>query len=154
MRRTVLARDGYVCQCCSTSTRLHVHHVVFRELGGVTSPQNLLTVCASCHGRIHAGLLVVELLAGGEAPGAVVMRAKTGETLRRLPSAGEPVLRILREARVRDGGYPPRASSRPKPQTLSDGDIPAVVDRDWWLQHEHLLEWRGGGFRVKAGARC
>ena len=33
-------------------------------------------------------------------------------------------------------------------------DIPAVVDSGWWSRHEHLLEWRGGGFRVKRSARC
>jgi HNH endonuclease len=147
MRREVMARDGYACRCCGSATSLHVHHVEFRQRGGATRPGNLLTVCEGCHGRIHAGLLVVR----GEAPDGIEMQARTGEPLQRVPVAGDPILRLLH---VPDDGKPRgRCPPRTRPQSLNLDDIPAVVDRNWWRQHEHLLEWRSGGFRVKACAR-
>ena len=93
MRKMVLARDGFVCQCCDARTKLHLHHIVFREHGGATTPENLLTTCNACHGRIHAGLLVVQ----GTAPGEIEISGKNGDPLRRTSSSAEPVLRILRQ---------------------------------------------------------
>jgi 5-methylcytosine-specific restriction endonuclease McrA len=53
----VLSRDKYSCQKCEANkagTKLHVHHVVFRSHGGTNSPDNLVTLCESCHAKIHA----------------------------------------------------------------------------------------------------
>jgi 5-methylcytosine-specific restriction endonuclease McrA len=52
----VLSRDGYKCQKCKnskTGTKLHVHHIVFKSNGGTDSPDNLVTLCESCHTKIH-----------------------------------------------------------------------------------------------------
>lgn len=57
VRAYVLWRDGYTCQCChgkSKDKRLNVHHIKSRKTGG-NSPDNLATVCKTCHGRYHAG---------------------------------------------------------------------------------------------------
>ena len=49
-------RDDYSCQVCKEKdTMLHVHHVVERSRGGSDRPDNLITVCASCHDKIHTG---------------------------------------------------------------------------------------------------
>lgn len=52
----VLYRDGYQCQKCKTKKgKLCVHHVVFRSNGGTNVPSNLITLCESCHKKLHNG---------------------------------------------------------------------------------------------------
>ena len=54
----VLHRDGYECrsgQRGKHSPKLHVHHKVFRSQGGSDSPENLITLCETCHDALHAG---------------------------------------------------------------------------------------------------
>lgn len=52
----VLHRDNYQCQKCKTKKgKLHVHHIVFRSNGGNNSPSNLITLCKSCHNKLHKG---------------------------------------------------------------------------------------------------
>ncbi len=56
VRREVLARDGHRCRTagCGSARFLDVHHVVPRTNGGANHPDNLITLCSSCHGMIHA----------------------------------------------------------------------------------------------------
>ena len=62
VRQYVLWRDGYTCQCCGESTtkknevRLHVHHLESRKTGG-NAPNNLITLCETCHKKYHNGLI-------------------------------------------------------------------------------------------------
>jgi hypothetical protein len=59
----VLHRDGYVCQSgrkIKHSNKLHVHHVLFKSLGGTNTPSNLLTLCETCHDDLHKGKLVLK----------------------------------------------------------------------------------------------
>jgi len=52
----VLHRDGYKCQHCKVQkVKLHVHHIVFKSEGGTNSPDNLITLCESCHNKLHEG---------------------------------------------------------------------------------------------------
>jgi len=54
----VLHRDKYLCQHCKgklKDKRLHAHHIVFRSKGGTNSPDNLITLCKSCHNSLHKG---------------------------------------------------------------------------------------------------
>jgi hypothetical protein len=54
----VLHRDNYTCQSgrkAKHSTKLHVHHVVFRSQGGTDTPSNLTVLCETCHNDLHAG---------------------------------------------------------------------------------------------------
>lgn len=52
----VLDRDNYECQKCKIKNgKLHVHHIVFRSKGGTNSPDNLITLCESCHEKLHKG---------------------------------------------------------------------------------------------------
>jgi 5-methylcytosine-specific restriction endonuclease McrA len=58
VKAAVRARDGYVCQACKgkrKDSHLHVHHIVFRSLGGSDSPDNLITLCETCHQMVHDG---------------------------------------------------------------------------------------------------
>lgn len=63
LRAAIRLRDRYRCKCCNVpvfSSGVHplqraaVHHVRYRSLGGLTEPNNLVTVCAKCHAKIHA----------------------------------------------------------------------------------------------------
>jgi len=52
----VLSRDKYTCQKCKTKKgSLHVHHLTFKSNGGTDTPENLITLCASCHSKLHSG---------------------------------------------------------------------------------------------------
>ena len=52
----ILHRDGYQCRKCKTKKgKLHVHHVIFRSNGGTNTPSNLITLCESCHEKLHNG---------------------------------------------------------------------------------------------------
>ena len=51
--RAVTARDGRCVRCGSTHY-LSAHHVIPRAQGGPDTPENLVSLCASCHGRLEA----------------------------------------------------------------------------------------------------
>src|SRR4029077_15912863 len=53
LRQQVLSRDGWRCQCCGARSNLEVHHKDCRGQGGDDSEQNLITLCATCHGDMH-----------------------------------------------------------------------------------------------------
>ncbi len=53
LRKRVLDRDGWKCQCCGSRKDLQVHHHVRRSQLGPDDLENLITLCASCHRRQH-----------------------------------------------------------------------------------------------------
>lgn len=61
VRQYVLWRDDYTCQCCGAhatkkkEVRLHVHHLESRKVGG-DAPDNQVTLCESCHEKLHSEL--------------------------------------------------------------------------------------------------
>jgi hypothetical protein len=57
IRREVLARDGHRCQGpgCGRTRFLEIHHIVPRSRGGTHHPDNLITLCSSCHAQVHRG---------------------------------------------------------------------------------------------------
>jgi N6-L-threonylcarbamoyladenine synthase len=61
VREYVLFRDGHKCQCCkgkSGDTVLNVHHIESRKTGG-NAPNNLVTLCATCHKKYHKGEIML-----------------------------------------------------------------------------------------------
>jgi hypothetical protein len=57
VREYVLARDGHKCQHCggkSGDKILNIHHLESRRTGG-NSPDNLITLCKTCHKAYHCG---------------------------------------------------------------------------------------------------
>ena len=57
VREYVLFRDGHQCQCCkgkSGDAILNVHHIESRMTGG-NAPNNLITLCKTCHQGFHKG---------------------------------------------------------------------------------------------------
>jgi 5-methylcytosine-specific restriction endonuclease McrA len=53
LRQQVLRRDGWRCQSCGTMSNLEVHHKEFRSQLGEDSEENLITLCTTCHARVH-----------------------------------------------------------------------------------------------------
>ena len=59
VREYVLFRDGHQCQCChgkSGDKILNVHHIESRKTGG-DAPNNLITLCETCHRGYHMGVV-------------------------------------------------------------------------------------------------
>lgn len=57
VREYVLFRDNHTCQCCkgkSNDKILNVHHIESRKTGG-NAPNNLITLCETCHKGYHNG---------------------------------------------------------------------------------------------------
>ncbi len=57
-RAMVLNRDNYTCQCCKgkhKDPKLEIHHVIFRRDGGSDNAENLVTLCHTCHKKLHDG---------------------------------------------------------------------------------------------------
>jgi endogenous inhibitor of DNA gyrase (YacG/DUF329 family) len=68
LRLEILERDKYICLNCGVSPQdksmLQVNHITFRELGGSDNPENLETLCRSCHAKKDA--LRLKELTGNE----------------------------------------------------------------------------------------
>lgn len=58
VRKTILERDNYTCQRCGEEgdKSLHVHHIVPWLESHDNSPENLITLCCSCHRTIEYNL--------------------------------------------------------------------------------------------------
>jgi 5-methylcytosine-specific restriction endonuclease McrA len=56
LHHEVLERDGWRCQNCGTSECLQVHHIRSRSLLGDDTDENLITLCAECHSKVHRNL--------------------------------------------------------------------------------------------------
>jgi hypothetical protein len=57
VREYVLFRDGHKCRHCKGTTKdpvLNVHHIESRQTGG-DRPENLITLCKTCHDQHHRG---------------------------------------------------------------------------------------------------
>lgn len=55
MREYVFFRDNHTCQCCKGKSKdktLNVHHIESRKVGG-DAPNNLITLCETCHTAYH-----------------------------------------------------------------------------------------------------
>ena len=57
VREYVLFRDNHTCQCCKGKSKdkiLNIHHIESRKTGG-NAPNNLITLCETCHKGYHNG---------------------------------------------------------------------------------------------------
>lgn len=66
VREYVLFRDNHTCQHCKGKSKdpvLQVHHIESREVGG-DAPNNLITLCKTCHAKYHAGLIKLQIKRG------------------------------------------------------------------------------------------
>ena len=61
VREYVLFRDDHKCQCCKGKSKdpiLNVHHIESRKTGG-NAPNNLITLCETCHKGYHKGTVQI-----------------------------------------------------------------------------------------------
>jgi len=62
LRIATLMRDRYQCtQCEKKNSQLDAHHIVWKEDGGKDTIQNLITLCKSCHRKVHKGKLQLDI---------------------------------------------------------------------------------------------
>ena len=57
LKRRVLERDRWRCQCCGSQMNLQVHHLARRGQLGSDVIENLITLCAVCH-HLHHNLIL------------------------------------------------------------------------------------------------
>lgn len=75
VREYVLFRDNHTCQICKGKRKdkiLNVHHIESRKTGG-NSPNNLITLCSTCHKLHHQGELDLKIKRGISMKNASVM---------------------------------------------------------------------------------
>ena len=75
VREYVLYRDNHECQCChgkSKDKRLNVHHIESRKTGG-NAPNNLITLCETCHKAYHKGEVKLNIKRGKSCRDAAFM---------------------------------------------------------------------------------
>ena len=81
LRIATLMRDGYQCtQCGKKNTKLNAHHIVWREHGGKDTIQNLITLCKTCHRKIHRGKLSIEVEGVSGFEDTIAQRTMQGKT--------------------------------------------------------------------------
>jgi hypothetical protein len=86
----VLERDGHACRFCEIGDDahrdehgrgLHVHHIIPERDGGPDVPENLITVCGSCHRTLeHTHAQAVSQLDGAPDHASEDTQAKAGAT--------------------------------------------------------------------------
>ena len=63
VREYVLHRDDHTCQACNGKSGdpiLETHHIISRQVGG-DAPENLLTLCQTCHEKVSKGKLKLDI---------------------------------------------------------------------------------------------
>ena len=55
--RTKRKRLQKPCHFCGATSDLTLHHLIRREMGGATEDPNLLSICRSCHDKVHNGIV-------------------------------------------------------------------------------------------------
>lgn len=105
-REYVLARDNHECQCChgkSNDNILNVHHLESRKTGG-NAPNNLITLCETCHKAYHKGEIKLTFKRGQSYRDAAfmgIMRKTLFDRLRALyPNVYETYGYITKNTRI------------------------------------------------------
>lgn len=111
VREYVLFRDGHKCQCCKGKSKdkiLNVHHIESRQTGG-NAPNNLITLCETCHTGYHKGTvkLPAKIKRGmkfNDAAFMGIMRwAFYGELKKRYPNVSLTYGYITKNTRIENG---------------------------------------------------
>ncbi len=86
VREYVLFRDNHECQYCHGKSKdvvLNVHHIKSRKIGG-NAPNNLITLCETCHKAYHSGEIKLNLKRGKSYRDATFMWVMRKTLLNRL----------------------------------------------------------------------
>lgn len=108
-REYVLFRDNHECQCCHGKSKdnvLNVHHLESRKTGG-NAPNNLITLCETCHKAYHKGEIKLKLQRGKSYRDAAFMGIMRKILLLRLkqtyPNVYETFGYITKNIRIENG---------------------------------------------------
>ena len=85
VREYVLARDGHVCQHCKGKSKdkiLNVHHIEGRKTGS-NAPNNLITLCKTCHKACHDREITLKVRRGTSLRDAAAMSIMRWEVYNR-----------------------------------------------------------------------
>ena len=88
VREYVLFRDKHTCQYCKGKSKgkvLNVHHLESRKTGG-NAPNNLITLCKTCHEKYHKGEIALKQKRGKSYKNATFMGIMRKTLLCRLKS--------------------------------------------------------------------
>ncbi len=59
-------RDGKkrdkCCQVCGSTDKLRGHHIIDFQFGGSSNVDNIITLCHSCHVKVHNGEIDLTIL--------------------------------------------------------------------------------------------
>ena len=109
VREYVLFRDEHKCQYCkgkSKDSRLNVHHLESRKTGG-NSPNNLITLCETCHNEYHQGKIKLNIKRSKSFRDAAFMGIMRKTLLLRLrdlyPNVQETFGYITKNTRIENG---------------------------------------------------
>ena len=53
-------RDFNTCQICGSTKNVTGHHIIDRAFGGADNKDNIVTLCRSCHDKVHKGLIDID----------------------------------------------------------------------------------------------
>jgi len=62
IREYVFHRDNHLCQNCKGKSKdkiLQIHHIRGRKEGATNRPEELITVCKTCHEKHHKGIITI-----------------------------------------------------------------------------------------------
>lgn len=109
VREYVLFRDNHTCQHCKGKSKdpiLNVHHIESRKTGG-NAPNNLITLCKTCHRAYHRGQIDLKVKRGKSFSDAAfmgIMRWVFYERLKRLyPNVSMTFGYITKSTRIANG---------------------------------------------------
>ena len=109
VREYVLARDGHKCQHCDGKSKdpvLNVHHLESRKTGG-NAPNNLITLCETCHKKYHQGDIKLKIRRGASLRDAAVMNimrwAVYNQAKKEFPNVYLTYGYITKNTRIRTG---------------------------------------------------
>lgn len=92
-REYVLHRDNHTCQYCKGKSKdpvLEVHHIVSRQIGG-DNPDNLITLCETCHEKVHKGEIKLKIKPTKEFKAETFMSMVRWKLVNRLRELGNVV---------------------------------------------------------------
>jgi len=93
-REYVLHRDGHICQVCKGKSKypvLEVHHIIPRSQGGTDKPDNLITLCETCHQKYHRGEIKLKIKPSKEFKAETFMSTVWWKLVNRLRESGNVV---------------------------------------------------------------
>lgn len=109
VREYVLFRDNHTCQHCKGKSKdpiLNVHHIESRKTGG-NAPNNLITLCETCHKAYHNGKIELKVKRGAsfrDASFMGIMRWAFYERLKRTyPNVSMTFGYITKNTRITNG---------------------------------------------------